>query len=248
MVVEARGWPQPPQMARRSYIQTRCVVQFFLGVVATGAGTALLWGFVLRGDARLEHLRHGVRAAGHRRHDPELPHADARRPAARGQEGTDHPPVRVRHRGRRGRLPRVRRDTWRSAGRCATPRRRPAASSTWSRSRVLDAAPGASSPSRSASRPSTPLIWSTTTGRCSRRAPGRVIGAQGPPEPGLGARQVSGSETTSPLHGKSLLSDSLVSRTAVTFRADPTTQGGVLFDAHHQHPALHTPRGLRGRP
>ena len=50
VVVEARGWPQPPQMARRSYIQTRCVVQFFLGVVATGAGAALLWGFVLRGD------------------------------------------------------------------------------------------------------------------------------------------------------------------------------------------------------
>jgi hypothetical protein len=50
VVVEARGWPQPPQMARRSYIQTRCVVQFFLGVIATGAGAALLWGFVLRGD------------------------------------------------------------------------------------------------------------------------------------------------------------------------------------------------------
>ncbi len=50
MVVEARGWPQPPQMARRSYIQTRCVLQFFLGVVLTGLAAALLWGFVLRGD------------------------------------------------------------------------------------------------------------------------------------------------------------------------------------------------------
>ena len=50
VVIEARGWPQPPQMARRSYIHTRCVVQFFLGVIAAAVGAALLWGFILRGD------------------------------------------------------------------------------------------------------------------------------------------------------------------------------------------------------
>lgn len=50
MVIEAKGSPQPPQMARRSYIQTRSVVQLFLGVIATGAAITLLWGFVLRGD------------------------------------------------------------------------------------------------------------------------------------------------------------------------------------------------------
>jgi hypothetical protein len=50
VVIEARGWPQPPQMARRSYIQTRCVVQFFLGVIAACVGATLLWGFMLRGD------------------------------------------------------------------------------------------------------------------------------------------------------------------------------------------------------
>jgi hypothetical protein len=37
-------------MARRSYIQTRCVVQFFLGVIAVAVGAALLYGFLLRGD------------------------------------------------------------------------------------------------------------------------------------------------------------------------------------------------------
>ncbi len=50
MVVEARGWPQPPQMARRASIQTRCVVQYFLGVVSATVAAALLWGYVLRGD------------------------------------------------------------------------------------------------------------------------------------------------------------------------------------------------------
>lgn len=49
-MVEARGWPQPPQLARRAYIQTRCVIQFLLGGVVAVVGMALLWGFVLRGD------------------------------------------------------------------------------------------------------------------------------------------------------------------------------------------------------
>lgn len=49
-MIEARGWPQPPQLARRSYIQTRCVIQFILGGVVAVVGAALLWGFVLRSD------------------------------------------------------------------------------------------------------------------------------------------------------------------------------------------------------
>lgn len=51
VVVEARGWPQPPQLARRSYIQNRCLAQFFGGLLLTGAGLGLLWGFWLRHDA-----------------------------------------------------------------------------------------------------------------------------------------------------------------------------------------------------
>lgn len=49
-MVEAKGWPQPPHLARRAYIQRRCVVQFALGGVAAAAGLALLWGFLLRSD------------------------------------------------------------------------------------------------------------------------------------------------------------------------------------------------------
>lgn len=50
LVVEAKGWPQPPQLAWRSYIQRRSVLQLFLGVVVFGFASALLWGFYLRND------------------------------------------------------------------------------------------------------------------------------------------------------------------------------------------------------
>jgi hypothetical protein len=51
LVVEAKGWPQPPHLARRSYIRRRSVIQLLLGVVILGFAAALLWGFSLRGDA-----------------------------------------------------------------------------------------------------------------------------------------------------------------------------------------------------
>jgi hypothetical protein len=50
LVVEAKGWPQPPHLARRSYIQRRSVLQLLLGFVVLGFATALLWGFSIRGD------------------------------------------------------------------------------------------------------------------------------------------------------------------------------------------------------
>jgi hypothetical protein len=50
LVVEAKGSPQPPHLAWRSYIQRRSVVQLLLGFVVLGFATALLWGFSLRGD------------------------------------------------------------------------------------------------------------------------------------------------------------------------------------------------------
>ena len=50
LVVEAKGWPQPPQLARRSSIQRRSVIQLLLGFVVLGFATALLYGFSMRGD------------------------------------------------------------------------------------------------------------------------------------------------------------------------------------------------------
>jgi len=50
LLVEAKGWPQPPQLARRSYIQRRCVIQLLFGFVILGFATALLYGFSMRGD------------------------------------------------------------------------------------------------------------------------------------------------------------------------------------------------------
>jgi hypothetical protein len=50
LVVEAKGWPQPPHLARRSYIRRRSVIQLLLGFVILGFAAALLWGFSLRGD------------------------------------------------------------------------------------------------------------------------------------------------------------------------------------------------------
>ena len=50
LVVEAKGWPQPPHLAWRTHIQRRSVVQLLLGFVVLGFATVLLWGFSLRGD------------------------------------------------------------------------------------------------------------------------------------------------------------------------------------------------------
>jgi hypothetical protein len=50
LVVEAKGWPQPPHLARRSYIQRRSAIQLLLGFVVLGFATALLYGFSMRGD------------------------------------------------------------------------------------------------------------------------------------------------------------------------------------------------------
>jgi uncharacterized membrane protein len=50
LVVEAKGWPQPPHAAWRSYIQRRSILQLLLGFVVLGFASALLWGFSLRGD------------------------------------------------------------------------------------------------------------------------------------------------------------------------------------------------------
>ena len=50
LVVEAKGWPQPPHLAWRSYIQRRTVLQLLLGFVVLGFALALLWGFSIRGD------------------------------------------------------------------------------------------------------------------------------------------------------------------------------------------------------
>lgn len=50
LVVEAKGWPQPPHLARRSYIQHRSVIQLLFGFVILGFASALLYGFSLRGD------------------------------------------------------------------------------------------------------------------------------------------------------------------------------------------------------
>ena len=49
LVVEAKGWPQPPQLARRSDIQRRCVIQLLFGFVLLVFATALLYGFSMRG-------------------------------------------------------------------------------------------------------------------------------------------------------------------------------------------------------
>jgi len=49
-VVEAKGWPQSPHLARRSYIQRRSVIQLLFGFVVLGFATALLYGFSMRGD------------------------------------------------------------------------------------------------------------------------------------------------------------------------------------------------------
>ena len=51
LVVEAKGWPQPPHLAWRSSIQHRSVIQLLFGFVVLGFASALLWGFSLRGDA-----------------------------------------------------------------------------------------------------------------------------------------------------------------------------------------------------
>jgi hypothetical protein len=50
LVVEAKGWPQPPHLARRSDIQRRSAIQLLLGFVVLGFATALLYGFSMRGD------------------------------------------------------------------------------------------------------------------------------------------------------------------------------------------------------
>jgi hypothetical protein len=50
LVVEAKGWPQSPHLARRSYIQRRSVIQLLFGFVVLGFATALLYGFSMRGD------------------------------------------------------------------------------------------------------------------------------------------------------------------------------------------------------
>jgi hypothetical protein len=50
LVVEAKGWPQPPHLARRSSIQRRSAIQLLLGFVVLGFATALLYGFSMRGD------------------------------------------------------------------------------------------------------------------------------------------------------------------------------------------------------
>ena len=50
LVVEAKGWPQPPHLARRSYIHRRSVIQLLFGFVVLGFATALLYGFSMRGD------------------------------------------------------------------------------------------------------------------------------------------------------------------------------------------------------
>src|SRR5665647_1183830 len=50
LVVEAKGWPQPPHLARRSYIQRRSVMQLLFGFAVLGFATALLYGFSIRGD------------------------------------------------------------------------------------------------------------------------------------------------------------------------------------------------------
>jgi hypothetical protein len=50
LVVEAKGWPQPPHLARRSYVQRRSAIQLLFGFVVLGFATALLYGFSMRGD------------------------------------------------------------------------------------------------------------------------------------------------------------------------------------------------------
>ncbi|HEY8662792.1 MAG TPA: hypothetical protein VIL68_04175 [Propionibacteriaceae bacterium] len=50
LVVEAKGWPQPPHLVRRSYIQRRSVMQLLFGFAVLGFATALLYGFSMRGD------------------------------------------------------------------------------------------------------------------------------------------------------------------------------------------------------
>src|SRR5665811_2206466 len=50
LVVEAKGWPQSPHLARRSYIHRRSVIQLLFGFVVLGFATALLYGFSMRGD------------------------------------------------------------------------------------------------------------------------------------------------------------------------------------------------------
>src|SRR5664279_1820620 len=50
LVVEAKGWPQPPHLARRSDIHRRSVMQLLFGFVVLGFATALLYGFSMRGD------------------------------------------------------------------------------------------------------------------------------------------------------------------------------------------------------
>ena len=50
LVVEAKGWPQPPRLAWRSSIQRRSVIQLLFGFGVLGFASALLWGFSLRGD------------------------------------------------------------------------------------------------------------------------------------------------------------------------------------------------------
>jgi len=51
LVVEAKGWPQPPHLAWRSYIRRRSIFQLCLGFIVFGFAASLLWGFSLRGDA-----------------------------------------------------------------------------------------------------------------------------------------------------------------------------------------------------
>jgi hypothetical protein len=50
LVVEAKGTPRSPHVAWRSYIQRRSIIELLLGFVILGFATALLWGFLLRGD------------------------------------------------------------------------------------------------------------------------------------------------------------------------------------------------------
>ncbi len=50
LVVEVKGWPQPPHLAWRSYIRRRSVIQLVLGFGILGFASALLWGFSMRGD------------------------------------------------------------------------------------------------------------------------------------------------------------------------------------------------------
>ena len=50
LLVEAKGWPQPPHLARRRYIQRRSAIQLLFGFAILGFAIALLWGFSMRGD------------------------------------------------------------------------------------------------------------------------------------------------------------------------------------------------------